>query len=177
MTGIITDNIGRSSGVKKVVSAAAGGKLLQVLQVVKLDTFSTTTALGSFTDITGMTLAITPAATSSKILVTAAGMFSNGASGLHCGFNLVRESTSIFIGDARSSSQRVSAGGWNETADDPGSFSITYLDSPSADSEITYKLQMGSDAAGGTATFGGSYNGGSSTLAAPGTITLMEIGA
>lgn len=68
MSGIITDNVGRSSGLVKAVEAAGGGKVLQIVQTVKTDTTSTNGT--SFGDITGLSLAITPTAASSKILLT-----------------------------------------------------------------------------------------------------------
>ena len=43
------------------------GKILQVIQTVKTDTWSSTAA--SFTDISGMSLSITPTSTSNKILI------------------------------------------------------------------------------------------------------------
>jgi len=44
-----------------------GGKVLQVVSVTKVDAFTTTSA--SFVDVTGLTVSITPSATSSKILI------------------------------------------------------------------------------------------------------------
>ena len=49
------------------VTIPAGGKILQVLQTVKTDTFTTTST--SFVDVTGLSVSITPATTSSKILI------------------------------------------------------------------------------------------------------------
>ena len=69
--GASGDTISIPSGATITNSGTAnnfgGGKIGQVLQAVKTDTFSTTST--SFTDVTGVTQAITPAATSSKILV------------------------------------------------------------------------------------------------------------
>ena len=45
-----------------------GGKIGQVIQTVKTDVFSTTSS--SLVDVTGLTAAITPSATDSKVLVT-----------------------------------------------------------------------------------------------------------
>src|SRR5210317_2064161 len=78
-----------------------GGKVLQVVQTVKTDTFSTTTTAPSFTDITGLSVSITPSASNSKILVmvslTAAGLSEN----IFAMFKLVRGSTDVFLGDSR----------------------------------------------------------------------------
>ena len=50
-----------------LATSVTRGKVLQVIQSVKTDTFSTTG--GSLEDITGLSLSITPSATSSKILL------------------------------------------------------------------------------------------------------------
>ena len=49
--------------------AGGGGKIGQVIQTQKVDVYSQTAE--SWTDITGLSVAITPSATTSKILVTA----------------------------------------------------------------------------------------------------------
>ncbi len=154
-----------------------GGKVLQVLQTVKTDTFSTSTALGSFTDVTGMSQAITPSATSSKILVTVCGHFTNQNSNYSNAFRLVRDSTSIFIGDSRGSSTRASSGGTQSGNGNMRNFSFTFLDSPNTTSSTTYKLQAGSES-GGTLFLGGTYLSSSALYqSAPASITVTEIGA
>ncbi len=50
-----------------VGNSIAANKILQVVSTTKTDTFSAASA--SFTDITGLSLSITPSSTSSKILV------------------------------------------------------------------------------------------------------------
>ena len=52
-------------GASQTITA---GKILQVLSTTKTDTFSTTS--GSKVDVTGLSLAITPSSSSSKILIT-----------------------------------------------------------------------------------------------------------
>jgi len=118
-----------------------GGKLLQVLQATITDTFSTSSA--SFVDITGLTIDITPAATSSKILAMAQISSANSdVTGATNFFSLVRDSTEIFIGDAASSRARITAGCSGDTNRSIDTNVITYLDSPSATSATTYKIQM-----------------------------------
>ena len=56
------------------------GKILQVVQVVKTDTFSSTTT-GSDVDITGLSVSITPSSASSKVLVTYDTNFSGSNAG------------------------------------------------------------------------------------------------
>ena len=50
--------------------AGVGGKILQVVNATKLDTFSSSAmAGGGFVDVTGLSVNITPTSTSSKMLV------------------------------------------------------------------------------------------------------------
>jgi hypothetical protein len=172
-TGTLLTTTGDGS---QLTGLPAGGKILQVVQVVKLDTATTTTALGSWADITGMTLSITPAAISSKILVLVNGSTSPANNNYSIAVNLVRGSTSIFVANARGSSTRTSDWGLCQ-ANQNNSVNIAYLDSPSTTSATTYKLQMAVES-GSTALFGGSYSDGDVTNGSvPGSIILMEVGA
>jgi|TARA_B100001939_G_scaffold338140_1_gene343358 hypothetical protein len=118
----------------------------------------------SYADITGMSLAITPTATSSKILIIAKVnvLVTGGGGDVGARVQPLRGSTvlasnysELYISDAGSA--------------DPGTIGelkINYLDSPNTTSETTYKLQ-GAVPSGGTATF--QFDSKFSTL------TLMEI--
>tara|TARA_R110000737_G_scaffold277902_1_gene284657 strand:+ start:70 stop:876 length:807 start_codon:yes stop_codon:yes gene_type:complete len=159
--------------------SAGGGKILQVISTTKTDTFSTSTSPPSYASITGLTATITPSASNSKILVMVSiGGFSNSAQ-KQMAFNLVRGSTSIFQGNARSGTSRASAAfslidGGNGVA----SVSYQFLDSPSSTSELNYTAQIGSRS-GGTAFVGGTQATASQDydFSTPSTITVMEIGA
>jgi hypothetical protein len=126
------------------ITGAGGGKVLQVLQAVKTDTTSTTST--SFADLTGMTQAITPSATSSKILIMFDGNFSahsTGDNGQAVDFKLVRGSTDIYIGDASSNRTRTST---NFRLIDAATYDmnpakIVFLDSPNTTSATTFKIQ------------------------------------
>jgi len=117
-----------------------GGKIGQVVQAVKTDTFTCTAS--SFTDVTGITVNITPSATSSKVLVMAS-LVGGAADETHVHFKLVRDSTDILLGDAASNRIRAttSTGPIRNTSQSEN-FSIQYLDSPSSTSAVTYKIQM-----------------------------------
>jgi hypothetical protein len=121
-------------------AAAGGGKINQVVQAVKTDTFTCTSA--SFTDVTGITVNITPSATSSKVLVMAS-LVGGAANEIHVHFKLLRGSTDILKGDAASNRIRAttSTGPIRNTSQSEN-FSIQYLDSPSSTSQQTYKIQM-----------------------------------
>ena len=117
------------------------GSILQVAQATKTDTFTTTST--SFTDITGMTVNITPSSTSNKVLVFVHCPITMGDAG--GGLTLVRDSTEIFRADAASSRQRFTATGLygiDESQYSGGTGTAIFLDSPASTSELTYKVQV-----------------------------------
>ena len=154
------------------------GKVLQVLQAVKTDTFSTTS--GSKVDITGLSVAITPSSSSNKVLITAR---------INIGLNrtapylypifLLRGSTEICIHDSASNRTRATTGGqWGASANDPTfDYTVNFLDSPSSTSALTYKLQMFSESSGTAYVNRGVENDGDSAITGRFTsaITVMEI--
>ena len=123
--------------------SGVGGKVLQVVQVVKTDTFSTSTA--SYTDITGLSVSITPSSASNKVLILCQ-ISSGGEDNLYAHVRIVRGSTSIFEGDSDGGSRTEStiALTANTAADKFINGSIMYLDSPATTSATTYKLQVNS---------------------------------
>jgi len=116
-----------------------GGKILQVLQAVKSDTFSTTST--SLVDVSGLSVSITPSSTSSKILVHVDLFLTASYYVGHA--QLVRNSTLIYRAntagnrpiDSITFAQNVSNDGIMQRS------SIMYLDSPSTTSATTYKVQ------------------------------------
>ena len=134
---ITVDTKGRVTSMG--TSAVSAGKVLQVVSTTKTDVFSTTST--SFTDITGLSVSITPSSTSSKILVMCNVNGSVNSVSFQSGLRLVRDSTAIAIGDAASSRSRgfgqlSSANTWQMTF-----AGATFLDSPSSVASVTYKIQ------------------------------------
>ena len=158
-------------------SWVAGGKILQVLQATKTDTQSSTT--NDFVDVTGLSIAITPAATSSKILVFANVLCIGTVAGTAAFSRVVRDSTAIAIADADGSRTRASAMGYAPDTGDVRHHSTVWLDSPSTTSATTYKIQFMMASAGSTAyinrfaatTDSAAYGRGVSS------ITVMEVSA
>ena len=68
-------------------SGVGAGKIVQVVQAVKTDVFSTNST--SYVDITGLSATITPSAATSKILITGCLSY-GGQSGATIKMNLVR---------------------------------------------------------------------------------------
>ena len=114
-----------------------GGKVNQVVSTAKTDTTSTTST--SYADVSGMSVAITPSASSSKVLVLVMAQGSLDDGGLS--FKVVRGSTDILRGDAASNRARGVFGGTSYLQSHMQGFNYSFLDSPSSTSELTYKLQ------------------------------------
>ena len=147
------------------VPTGGGGGIIQIKQVVKTDAFSTSNT--SPTDVTGLTVDITPTSSSSKILV----IFSAWASvagdqhGVHV--ELHRDSTKI--GDNYNQYPSVQG----QTG---GTVFNQLLDSPSTTSAVTYKVKLDTDSSDRTARIGAGSNGGTTNIP-DSVITVMEVSA
>ena len=131
---------GMGPGVKKP------GDIVQTVWVNKTDTFST--ASTSFTDITGLSVSITPNGAANKIKVSAAIMGGHSAVNYNH-YKVVRDSTDVLIGDSAGSRVRTQASATFGSAfyQNPGV--IMCVDAPGGTSSYTYKIQTAVD--GGTA--------------------------
>jgi hypothetical protein len=153
-------------------------RVLQIASVTKTDTF--TTGSSTYTDLTGLTLTITPSSTSSQILVAYSVQASGQAGTNMGGIQIVRGATAI--GNAAAASNRSVA---NTVIPELGAavfgqVTNTFLDSPATTSATTYKLQIRTFGAGGTSIFV-NRTATDTDLAAFGrgtsTLTVMEISA
>jgi hypothetical protein len=127
--------------------SGVGGKVLQVVSTNKTDTFTATNQT-TFTDITGMSVSITPSSASNKILILYNLEYGVSATGLRAFFKLLRSSTDINIGDTAGSRLRISNSANNQMTTATVSIVGNYLDSPATTSSTTYKLQISSEASG-----------------------------
>ena len=153
------------------------GSVIQVLQTVKTNVFSTSST--SWIDWTDMNVTITPKSATNKILVTLTSGVSNDTTNNFQYVKLVRGTTDIALGDASGSATRC----WIDAALATQSFgevtqkSLTgsFLDSPATTSATTYKVQVIITATG-TAYFGRT----ATTIDAnrssiPSVLTVMEV--
>jgi len=155
----------------------AGG-VLQVVSVIKQDTFSTTSS--SFVDVTGLTVSITPSSSSSKILVLFQANGSQNVGAGRASLRLLRDSTIIDGGTP--SSNRVAALGGFSSADvsiPSATVSGNFLDSPATTSSTTYKIQLAMTAGSGSAYINQTQQDADSSnqIRMASTITVMEISA
>jgi len=140
------------------------GKINQCIQVCKSDVTSTTST--SLVDITGITLDITPSATSSKILVMP-NLYISTVTAVVVEARLYRDATIIAGDDVNNLLQWF--GDINSWRGQP--IGASFIDSPSTTSATTYKVQWST--ASGTLYL--NRPGAGTTFGASSTLTLWEI--
>jgi len=143
------------SNGKVTASGMPSGTVIQTLSGVKTDSFTTdayyNNGSGGAT-ITGLSVSITPSSASNKILVIT---HLNGAHDYNANrvmATLFRDTTKIAVGDDPGSGnirQQVTGGfaGSNDSII-PQPITVTYLDSPSSTSELTYTWKIGTHGSG-----------------------------
>jgi len=134
----------------------------------------------TFTDVTGLSVSITPSSSSNKILVIVTVNSSNQTEGYRNAFRLVRNSTPIGGGTAVGSRQsafsniQYASGGHGQL-----SHNTNFLDSPSTTSSTTYKVQMIVETSSLTGYVNRSYNDSDNAepyaVRTSSTITVMEV--
>jgi hypothetical protein len=151
------------------------GKVLQVVSTVKTADQQTTST--SPVDVTGLSVDITPSSASNKILVLVnLNTISNDNNNITF-FRILRGATVLTSnssgGSADNEDAFASAGGAGMTNNDRkfASASITYLDSPSSTSLLTYKVTI--EVGGGTGSINRWHL--DTNLASVSTLTVMEI--
>lgn len=131
--------ITNGAGSIQISSSGGGGILLQAIQTTKTDTFSMSST--TFANVTGLSVSITPASVSSRILITAVLYVDNATNSAGNLAKLVRGSTDLLIGDAASTRLRT-YGSETGNAVMPGCITLTYIDSPATTSSTTYNVQV-----------------------------------
>ena len=134
-------NTWQNTGGTEVANSTLGtGRILQVVSTTKTDTFTTSSA--SLTDITGLSVSITPTSASSQVFVTLTiGMVDNSATGQSMAFDVTRAGTPVGIGDTASNRTRAAIGYVNAGSNRPTSVAWSYLDSPATTSATTYQAR------------------------------------
>jgi len=126
-----------SRGIAKASMPA--GTVLQVLSTTKTDTFSSTST--SFTDITGLSVSITPSSASNKIFIVVTSNYSTNTNGNPIKFNINRDSTAICQPSTSPTFSGTIVPYQTGTNDMQIPWSVSFLDSPATTSATTYKIQ------------------------------------
>ena len=160
------------------------GNIIQVVQTVKENSFYTTSS--TMTDITGMSVDITPTSASNKILINVSLCY-GGDNAMIGAINLLRDSSITAQGAALSNATRCSFAVGTESGTNAEyylrSASYQYLDSPNTTSTTTYKLQAATLNSNFTIIVNTPYEGGidqntnTYVCRATSTITAMEVAA
>jgi len=172
---IVNADINASAAIAGTKLSGAG-KVLQVVSTHKNDDF--TSASGSFVDVTGLSVSITPSSASSKIYVTFSITLGTITGSVGCHSRLMRGSTEI--APARTDANYESS--WHTFSFNDNNIttqkSFQFLDSPSTTSATTYKLQVKPQSGTVTVNRSGSDNA-SQTYShkSSSSITVMEIAA
>jgi hypothetical protein len=123
------------------VGVATPPAILQVVSTNLTSVFSASVAQGAETEITGLTVTITPTSTSSKVLVNFSVNSSLTNENADNQFlSLFRGATRISIGDTAGSRQRVTTGATG--ASGFAQVGYSFLDSPNTTSAVTYSLKV-----------------------------------
>jgi hypothetical protein len=165
--------------------------VLQVVSTTKTDTFSQSLGANSQGSSDAISVSITPTSSTSKIFImfniTATSTYwTNGNSATSVACRLVKNGSSIAIGDAAGNRNRVTAyvgapGGTATPATTAAQMSMQFLDSPATVSSITYGVRLDNLDNGSQTVYlnRGPSDGDSNVLVgrAASTITVMEIAA
>ena len=152
-------------------AGATAGGIIQCVSTTKTDAYSQSST--SFTDITGLSVTITPSSNSSKILVVVSIFVSvNDACLLRC----LRGSQAIAVGTGNSGGSdntgfamaRMSATNLSDT------HNLIHIDSPATASATTYKVQ--GRPTEGSANLFVNRRGSNDTYGAASSITVFELG-
>jgi len=151
----------------------SGQIVAQVKSTVLTTAFSTTST--TFTDVTGLSVSITPTNSNNKILVFA-NMYLGPANSSACFWAITRNGTLIDISTDASTVARRSTGGYYTDAGGSAGNGFSgggtaFLDSPATTSAVTYQIQFST--ASGTAYV--NRRNAATDFGGTSTITVMEI--
>ena len=179
ITGLAQGGI---DGTKVVTSAAQpAGSVIQTKQTYRKSQFSQSLTTGNFSDAV-MTLSITPSSSSNKILVLCTVQISTGSGTNGSQALLKRDGTPIGIADADGNRARATGAGMGSAAVSrmQSNVQMTFLDSPSSTSALSYTAHIKPGYAGTQTVYLNREGGGHSTdnsnvgLSCS-SLTLMEI--
>ena len=142
-----------------------------VVQTVKTDTFTTTD--GNFTDVTGLTVTITPTSSSNKVLLIADISLSSSENTYYAYWALT-DSSNNFVQDPPSATKTESFINHGSANDLTRQMRVALV-SPATTSPVTYKVRAG--IAGGGGRFVGVNRSSANNITSVSTLTAIEVAA
>ena len=160
--------------------STGGGKILQVIEARKTDTFSSTSS--SFVDVTGLSATITPSASTSKILVMTFVNFAHSSENrINARVVVVESGTESTIGQAHPAGNRVRSqfiGRHPALNGASMAVPINILHTSTSTNALTYKFQFSMiDGGTGQINFGQNDSDSSSHARGLSTLIVMEVAA
>jgi hypothetical protein len=152
---IITPTGALGPGIILNKDSLPSGSVLQVVQTVKTDTFSTQNS--SFTDVTGLSVSITPTKASSKILVSCAvavGYNNDGVGSRRGGISLFRGATNLVVPTSPGSRSPTYAWASEMSSTEVyDTYCFEFLDSPNSTSSLSYNIKVLNGGAGSSIVY------------------------
>lgn len=177
MSTLKVNEIQNTSGGSTITNV---GKVLQIVSATKTDSasgLSTSTP----TDITGLSVNITPSSASNKVWIVFHVSVAVDANYGGQGILLIRNSTQICLADAEGSRSRntIKAVGGGGSYHYQQALGQNFLDSPNTTSQVTYKLQHVDPSTNNTIYINRNQNNGDNAgySRSTSTITALEIAA
>tara|TARA_A100001515_G_scaffold128050_1_gene114057 strand:+ start:52 stop:564 length:513 start_codon:yes stop_codon:yes gene_type:complete len=156
------------------VPSGGGGGIIQIVETVKTDTTSQSlTGSGNFSDISGMSVSITPTSSSSKVYVVVTVAVACNDGNRNNFIQLRRDSTDIAKGTGGGT---TNGSFYHKTRDNfsPESISLNFLDSPATTSAVTYKMRWSGESGD---TYFLNRNASNTNEGMVSVITAMEVSA
>jgi hypothetical protein len=154
-------------------SALTGvGKVLQVVSTTKTTSYSMSSS--TWTDVPGLSVSISPAATSSKVLISIHINLCTSSAGNNTLFRILRDTTAIGVATDATSNNATGMHWDGNVGYAMTSSGSSHLDSPSTTASTTYKIQIKGNTS--ATSYVNTTSEGSANQTAS-TFTLMEIGA
>ena len=179
--GIVdTDMLAANAVSSAKLASGVGGKILQVVPVIKTSGFSVTASSGNFSDITGLSASITLTGSSNKVLILFQSSYSANI-GQRGSFRLLRGSQVINAAnaDGQNTNQAIFA---SICTRENTSMSVPVagcaVDTPGAGTH-TYKLQVGAESSAATIFVNADASGGTGNTNYKGVsnLILLEVAA
>tara|TARA_A100001388_G_scaffold24955_1_gene16150 strand:+ start:145 stop:717 length:573 start_codon:yes stop_codon:yes gene_type:complete len=180
ISGISSGGLPAGCVTSATLASGVGGKILQVKSVTLNDAVSATAAGSTtFADIAGMSLTLTPAASTSKMLITSHLNYSCSHVGRNDFIRITKDGSAVSAAVGTSGSAANGSNyGRTDYVNEQRMHSMMHLDTAGTTNAITYKLQWSGEQSGSaTTTRYLNRRGNSTSHGSVSSFTIMEVAA